>query len=583
MTNPPARLGTAPLRSSRWLSGDGEVAVSSRAAMRSVGVALRRDEARPVIGIANTASDLNPCNVPLRRLSLAVREGIEAAGGIPMEFCAMSLGEDLMKPTAMLYRNLLAIEIEEMLRANPLDGVVLLANCDKTVPGMVMGALSTDLPFLVVTGGSRPPACYAGERLGSGTDLWRYWERRRVGEIDDATWAGFEQALSMGLGACNTMGTASTMAILTEVLGLSLPGSATLASDCAEIAEHAREAGERITLLARDCLHPSEVLKRSNFENAIRVLSATGGSTNAVIHLTAMARRAGIDLSLDDFATLGASVPVVVDVEPTGTGLIGDFAVAGGVPTLCKSIAAYLDLDTGGMSGHRRGEIVATARPPGHPILLPESPKFAQGSICVVKGNLAPDGAIIRVSTAEESLQQHTGPAMVFDGYQEMLDRIDDPALALTKDSVLVLRGCGPVGGPAMPEWGMIPIPEYLRRQGVTDMVRISDARMSGTSFGTVVLHVAPEAAIGGPLALLQTGDMVCLDVKAGLLTCEVTEEELQERRLRWVPPASSDLRGWVALYCSHVSQAPLGCDFDFLQTRPGLRPSLVEPTVGRS
>lgn len=536
-----------------------------------------------MIGIANTASDLNPCNLKLHSLARACRAGVERAGGIAVEFPVMSLGEDLMKPTAMLYRNLLAMEVEETICANPLDAVILLANCDKTVPAMVMGALSTDLPFLVVTGGSRPPACLGGERIGTGTDLWRYWDRRRNGELSDAEWRQFEAAISQGLGACNTMGTASTMAILTETVGLSMPGSATLPSNSRRIVELAEAAGARSVTLARTGLRPSHLLSLASFHNAIKVLSATGGSTNAVIHLTAMARRAGISISLDDFSALGASVPVVVDVEPTGGGLIGDFAAAGGVPTLCKAIAEHLDLTPTTVSGLTIGQIAASAQGPSGVITSLDHPVCHEGAIRVVKGNLAPDGAIMRISTSDPKLLRHQGPAVVFDDYQQMLAEIDDPARGIGKDSVLILRGCGPVGGPGMPEWGMIPIPSYLRSQGVSDMVRITDGRMSGTSFGSIALHVSPEAAVGGPLALVADGDSIRLDASANLLQLLVSESELAARRSCWQPPLFREARGWPALYRKHVRQASEGCDFDFLETGLDRTPALLEPIVGRS
>lgn len=570
-------------RSGRWLLGDSEVALSSRVALRSIGLEVHKGENPPVIGIANSASDLNPCNVPLRLLGQAVRAGIEAAGGLPVEFPIMSLGEDLMKPTAMLYRNLLAIEVEEMIRANPLDAVVLLANCDKTVPGVIMGAASADLPCIVVTGGSRPAACFAGSRVGTGTDLWRYWDLYRSGDLDEDEWSAFEEAISVGLGACNTMGTASTMAILTEVLGLSMPGSATIEAGGAASIELARQAGERSVALAIQNTRPSEFLTRSSFENAIKVLSAIGGSTNAVIHLTAIAGRTNTPIDLRDFDALGASVPVVVDVEPTGKGLIGDFSNAGGVPTLLAAIAQHLELDLPSVSGKTLQEIADGAGEVKDPIRSLDNPLSKSGGFRVLWGNLAPDGAIIRTATASVELLSHEGPAIVFDNYEEMIKTIDDPSLCITSKNILVLRGCGPVGGPAMPEWGMIPIPSYLTRQGVTDMVRISDARMSGTSYGTVVLHVAPEAALGGPLALVKTGDIIKVDVERGRLKLLVDATELEQRRQQWKAPRFRDTRGWPYLYRAHVTQAPMGCDFDFLGAGDSAESGFVEPIIGRS
>lgn len=571
------------LRSSRWLVGDTEVALSSRVALRSVGLAISRDETRPVIGIANNASDLNPCNIPLDDLVQSVKEGILAAGGLPVEFPTMSLGEDLMKPTAMLYRNLLAMEIEETIRSNPLDGIVLLANCDKTVPAALMGVASADLPSIMVTGGPRPAPCFEGKRIGTGTDLWRMWDRRRSDDLTDGQWEEFEGALSCGLGSCNTMGTAATMAILTEALGMSLPGSSTIPAGDPMAKELARQAGETVVRLVLGGVRPSHFLTRPAFANAAKVLAGVGGSTNAVIHLTAIAGRTSTPLHLKDFAVWSSQVPVVVDVEPSGKGLIQDLHASGGVPAVLRSISDHLDLSTPTVSGKSLREIVGGAPLPSGVVRAVANPLRARGGFGVVWGNLAPQGAIIRVSTSSEELLKHRGPAVVFDDYETMLDTIDDPALAITAESVLVLRGCGPIGGPAMPEWGMIPIPSYLAQDGVADMVRVSDARMSGTSFGTVVLHVAPEAAVGGPLAHIRSGDIVELDVEKNSLEVLVDPEVFKERERLWRAPSFPDRRGWPYLYRQHVTQAPQGCDFDFLQAIAGEEGSFVEPVVGRS
>ncbi len=571
------------LRSSRWLVGDGEVALSSRVALRSVGLPIEMNETRPIIGVANSASDLNPCNLPLRNLAAAVIEGVVEAGGLPVEFPTMSLGEDLMKPTAMIYRNLLAMEIEETIRSNPLDGVVLLANCDKTVPAVLMGVASADLPAIVVTGGAREPASFQGRRVGTGTDLWRMWDRRRADSLSDSEWQEFELSLSCGLGACNTMGTASTMAILTEILGMSLPGSSTLPAGDGRQLEMAREAGRQAVQLVLEGKKPSHFLTEAAFSNAAKVLSAVGGSTNAVIHLIAVAGRTESRLSLERFADLARQVPVIVDVEPSGVGLIQDLNRDGGVPSILRVLGSHLDLSVPTVSGETLGEIVNRA-PAAAGVVRDEGNALrVGGGFAVLWGNLAPEGAVIRTSTASDHLLTHVGPAFVFDDYEEMLASIDDPSLGITPDSVLVLRGCGPVGGPGMPEWGMIPIPTHLARSGVTDMVRISDSRMSGTSFGTVVLHVAPEAAVGGALAQLRTGDMVRLDVPGAVVEMLVDEEEVLRRRENWSPPISKDLRGWPYLYRKHVTQAPLGCDFDFLVGIRGEGGKFREPIVGRS
>ena len=572
------------LRSDGWLSGDDEVAMAHRVALRSSGLTVGRG-GRPVIGIANSWSDLNPCNLPLRALAGAVRDGIEDAGGIPAEFGTISLGEDLMKPTAMLYRNLLAIEVEEMIRSYPLDGIVILANCDKSVPGAIMGAASADIPAVVVTGGAREPAVFRGQRIGSGTALWRLWDERRAGQVTDADWRDLEACLACGPGACNTMGTASTMALMAEALGLMIPGSSTIPAGDPAAPGAAREAGRCAVAAVGKDLCPSVVLSPAAFGNAIRVLHAAGGSTNAVIHLAAIAGRVGVPLPLDDIGRLGAGVPVLADVQPSGAGLIQDFHAAGGLPALLAELAPLLDLSPVTVTGASTGEIAAAAPAPapGGAIRRRHDPLRTGGAFAVVRGSLAPQGAVIKVSAASPELLAHRGPALVFHGYGDMRSRVDDPGLPVTSDSVLILTGCGPVGVPGMPEWGMIPIPAKLAAAGVRDMVRVTDARMSGTSFGTVFLHAAPEAAIGGPLALVRDGDLVAVDTAAGTLDLKVPAGELSRRAAAWVPPDSPHRRGWPALYRDHVLQAPEGCDLDFLRAPTPAHRRFIEPVVGRS
>jgi dihydroxy-acid dehydratase len=632
------QLRSRQLRSRTWLAGDDEVAMAHRVALASAGLHVSPAADRPVIGIANSASDLNPCNLPLRELVGPVRAGIEAAGGVGAEFPTISLGEDLMKPSAMLYRNLLAIEIEEMIRANPLDGLVILANCDKSVPGALMGAISANIPTVLVTGGARPVARFRGQRIGTGTALWRLWDERRAGRLDDAGWGELERCLNCGQGACNTMGTASTMAVLCEVLGLMVPGSASIPAGDPRAALAARQAGQlavaavlaslasaprtvtggasAVETGAGADLRPRAILTPAAFRNAIVALHAIGGSTNAVIHLAAMAGRAGVAFPLDDIRRVGADVPVLADVEPSGSGLMPDFDAAGGVPTLLRELSGLLDLRARTVSGQSIGTIAAAARPAGRALagttpagttpaeqaaadvtrtatgtdaapvgaIRPAgSPLSEGGAFGVVHGSLAPDGAIIKTSAATPELLRHRGPAVVFSGYDDMLARIDDEDLQVTADSVLVLAGCGPVGAVGMPEWGMIPIPARLVRSGVTDMVRVTDARMSGTSFGTVLLHVAPEAAVGGPLGLVRDGDPISVDISAGLLDLEVPDAELARRRAAADPPAPAHLRGWPALYARHVLQAPDGCDLDFLRAPTPAHLTFVEPVVGRS
>jgi dihydroxy-acid dehydratase len=571
------------LRSDAWFTGDDEVAMTHRVALRSSGLSVGRG-GRPVIGIANSASDLNPCNLPLRTLAGAVRQGVTEAGGIPVEFGTISLGEDLMKPTTMLYRNLLAIEIEEMIRSYPLDGIVILAGCDKTVPGAIMGAASADIPTVVVTGGARAPAYFRGERIGAGTAVWRLWDSRRAGEVSDAEWRDLEACLECGPGSCNTMGTASSMALMAEALGLMIPGSGTIPAGDAAGLTAAQEAGRCAVAAVGNGLAPSVVLSRAAFANAIRVLHAIGGSTNAVIHLTAIAGRVGVPLPLDDFARLGATVPVLADVQPSGTGLIQDFHAAGGLPALLAGLGSLIDHSPVTVTGASIGDIAAGPAPePGGAIRPLDNPLRTGGAFAVVRGSLAPDGAILKVSAASPELLRHRGPAMVFHNYDDMRRRADDPDLPVTPDSVLILTGCGPVGAPGMPEWGMIPIPAKLAAAGVRDMVRVTDARMSGTSFGTVFLHAAPEAAIGGPLALVRDGDPIAADTAAGTLDLEVPAEELSRRAASWTPPKSPHLRGWPALYRDHVLQAPEGCDLDFLRAQTPAHRRFIEPVVGRS
>jgi dihydroxy-acid dehydratase len=572
------------LRSGRWLDGDDEVALANRAALAPAGLDSGRGAHGPVIGIANSASDLNPCNLPLRKLAGTVARGVREAGGIPAEFPTISLGEDLMKPSAMLYRNLLAIEIEEMIRSHPLDGIVLLANCDKTVPGAVMGAASADIPTVLVTGGARAPAVFRGRRIGTGTDLWRLWDERRTGDLDDAGWRELEGCLGAGIGSCNTMGTASSMAILCEALGLMIPGASTIPAGDPRGIDAAAEAGRCAVAAVRDGTRPSQIMTAAAFRNAIRVLHAIGGSTNAVIHLAAMAGRVGAAFSLNDLERYGSGVPVLADVEPSGAGLIQDFDAAGGLPALLRELSPLLEPAARTVAGPTIGEVIAAARPATGVIrpLEEAAGGGAGGAFAVVRGSLAPDGAVIKTSAATPGLLRHRGPAVVFRGYEDMRRRVEDPALEVTPDSVLVLGGCGPVGA-AMPEWGMIPIPAKLAAAGVRDMVRVTDARMSGTSFGTVFLHVAPEAAVGGPLALVRDGDMISVDAAAGVLDLDVGADELARRRAAWSAPASPHLRGWPALYRAHVTQAPDGCDLDFLTAPTAAHRRFVEPVVGRS
>ena len=569
------------LRSDRWVRGDDEVALDSRVALRMGGANVNSEGGRPIVGIANSASDLNPCNQPLDQLVAPLKEGVAEAGGIAVEFPVMSLGEDLMKPSSMLYRNLLAMEIEESLRSQPLDAVIVLAACDKSIPGALMGAFSTNLPCLLVVSGPRPVAHFEGRRVGTGTDLWRLWDRRRAGDLSDEQWAELEAALTLGKGSCNTMGTASTMGGLAEALGLAWPGSTSIPAGDPRHLEIARRVGRRSVELVRDELGASHQVTAEALENATVVLSAIGGSTNAVIHLTAMARRLGLDFDLDDVDRVSRRTPVLVDVEPSGSALMEDFDTAGGFPTLFRALGDLLHPDVLLASGESTATAQSSAAAPHGVVRDLLHPINTEGAFRVVRGNLAPDGALIKRSAATSSLLSHRGPAYVIDGYEEIAKRTGAGA-ECPDDAILVLRGAGPVGGPGMPEWGMIPVPEPLLERGVTDMVRISDARMSGTSFGTVYLHASPEAAVGGTIGLVRDGDMIRADADAGVIELEVDEAELSKRRLDTRAPLSRS-RGYVDLYRRHVTQAPEGCDFDFLAQPSGQAPRLVEPVVGRS
>jgi dihydroxy-acid dehydratase len=569
------------LRSKAWFGGDDEVALENRAAMRSAGIDPGRGD-RPVIGIANTASDLNPCNLPARQVIDDVKAGVREGGGVAVEFPVMSLGEDLMKPTAMLYRDLMAVEIEETVRAYPIDGLILLVNCDKTVPGGLLGAISADVATLVVPLGPRPPATFRGRKMGSGTGLWRLWDERRSGLLDDEAWSEAEASFVCGPGACNTMGTASTMAILSEVLGFCLPGTSTAPAGSAKARAAARQAGRRIVAMVREHLVPSRLLSEEGLANSLVVLNAIGGSTNAIIHLAAIARRRGFAFDLLDVDRLGRDVPLLVDVEPNGSGLIQDFDQAGGFPTLARVLGGMLDGSQLMADGRRLKEVADGAPGPAGVIRPLERPLLEGGSFRVVKGSLAPKGAVIRRSTASLHLLRHQGRAVVLEDPAGS-DLLEEKGVRLDASSVVVLRGCGPVGTPGMPEWGMVPVPRQLLRQGISDLVRVTDARMSGTSFGTVVLHVAPEAAVGGPIALVRDGDLIELDADAGRIDLRVSEDEFARRRESWEPPLPRHRRGWPALFARHVRQAPEGCGLDFLEPETEADLGLVEPIVGRS
>ncbi len=521
---------------------------------------------RPMIGICNSWSELTPCNSHLDEVAEHVKRGVWEAGGVPLEFPAMSLGETQMLPTAMLFRNLMSMAVEESIRGNPIDGVVLLGGCDKNTPAQVMGAASVDLPTIVLSGGPKLSGTFRGTKIGSGTDAWRFSEAVRAGRMSVDDLLAAEACMSRSKGFCNTMGTASTMASLAEAMGLTLPGNAAVPAADSRRMTLAHLTGRRIVGMVREDLRLSSVLTRASFENAVRVCAAIGGSTNAVVHLLAIAGRAGVPFSLDDWDHLGRGIPLLVDLMPAGQHLMEDFHAAGGLAAVMRELGDRLDLSAPTVSGRPIGEQVAEGERFGDEVIRPlVDPVRADAGIAVLRGNLVPGGAIIKPAAATDALLRHTGPAVVFESIEDCRARIDAPDLDVEPGSVLVLKGCGPRGYPGMPEVGNLPIPRKLLEQGVTDMVRVSDARMSGTAYGTVVLHAAPEAAAGGPLALVRDGDRITLDVDGRTLTLGVSDEELARRRAAWSPPPPPQPRGYVKLYVDHVLQADRGADLDFL------------------
>jgi len=565
--NQPTDPASGGLRSSQWFGGDGRNGFVHRSWIRNEGFGEELFDGRPVIGIANSFSELTPCNAHLRTVAAAVKRGVLLAGGFPLEFPVMSLGETLLRPTAMLFRNLMAMEVEESLRANPLDGVVLLSGCDKTTPASLMAAASVDLPAVVVTGGPMLNGKFRGKDIGSGTAVWQMTEQFRAGQLSAADLTEAESCMSRSAGHCMTMGTASTMACMAEALGMSLPGAAAIPAADSRRLLIAQRSGQRIVEMVRENLRPSAILTRAAFENAVAVNAAIGGSTNATVHLIAIAGRAGVPLSLDDFDQIGRRVPLLVDLMPSGRFLMEDFYYAGGLPALMAELGDLLHTDHVTITGQPVRENIAEAdcwnREVIRTVAEPLQPP-GNGTV-VLRGSLCPDGAVLKVSAASAHLLRHRGRAVVFDSIEEYVAAAEDEDLAVDADSVLVVRGSGPKGYPGFPEVGNPPIPRKLLESGVTDMLRISDARMSGTGYGTCVLHVAPEAAAGGPLALVRTGDEIELDVPARRLDLLVDDDVLASRRASWAPPPPHAERGWVRLYTDHVQQADRGADLDFL------------------
>ncbi len=565
------------LRSYRWLGRDDLRAFGHRSRLRQMGYDRADWVSRPVIGVLNTWSDINACHGHLRERAEEVKRGVLQAGGFPIELPAMSLAEPFVKPSTMLYRNFLAMECEELLRSHPIDGAVLMGGCDKTTPGLIMGAISMGLPAIYVPAGPMLRGNWRGHTLGSGSDVWKYWDEKRAGNIGDAEWNEIEGGIARSFGTCMVMGTAATMMAITEALGLSLPGASSIPAPDANHPRMCAAAGRRIVDMVWEDLTPEQILTPAAFDNAIRVHMALGGSTNAIIHVIAMARRAGIALDMQRFDEISRQVPVIANITPSGKYLMEDFFYAGGLRALMGEMRDLLDLSCITVTGCTLGENIA-----GSKVHLPDvihalsAPLYPEGATAVLTGNLAPRGCVMKPAAADPRFLRHRGKAIAFENYDHMAREVERDDLDVTPDHVLVLKNSGPKGGPGMPEWGMLPIPKKLLKTGVRDMVRISDARMSGTSYGACILHVAPESFVGGPLALVRTGDDIEIDVAARKIHLHVGDEELARRQAAWKPPPPRYERGYGAMYSQHIGQADEGCDFDFLEGRA----PIAEPEI---
>jgi len=576
----PAVKQAAELRSARWFGPADLRSFGHRSRAMQMGYSPEEWQGKPIIAIVNTWSDLQPCHAHFKQRVDDVKRGILMAGGFPVELPALSVSESYVKPTTMMYRNMLAMETEELLRSHPVDGAVLMGGCDKTTPGLLLGATSMNIPAVFLPAGPMLRGNFQGKFLGSGSDSWKYWDELRAGKITQDDWQGVEAGIARSYGTCMTMGTASTMTAIAEAVGMVLPGGSSVPAADAGHIRLASESGRRIVEMVWEDLTPQKIQTRPAFENAIAVAMAMGCSTNAIIHLIAMARRANCDIGLDDFERYSRRVPVIGNVRPTGsTYLMEDFFYAGGIKGLMNQMREHLHLDCLTVTGKTLGENIEGAKVFNDDVIRPlDKAIYGEGSLAVLKGNLAPDGCVIKPAAMEQRFLKHSGPALVFDDYPSMKKAVDDETLDVTADHVLVLRNAGPQGGPGMPEWGMLPMPKKLLKEGHRDMLRLSDARMSGTSYGACILHVAPEAYIGGPLALLQTGDIVSIDVDARSIRMEVSDEELARRRAQWVPPPVRFERGYGWVFTKHIQQANEGCDFDFLKTDFGAPVS--EPVI---
>jgi len=555
------------LRSHRWFGESDMRGFGHHSRAAQMGYSREDYQGKPVIAIINTWSDINTCHTHFRQRAEEVKRGVLQAGGFPLEMPAIALAEVFQKPTTMLYRNLLAMETEELLRSYPVDGCVLMGGCDKTTPAMLMGALSMNLPAIFMPAGPMLAGHFRDQKLGSGSDVWKFWAEKRAGNLTDAQWRGIEEGIARSPGHCMTMGTASTMTSAAEAMGFTLPGAVSIPAADSRHGRMAAETGRRIVAMVWEDLKPRDIATAGAIDNAITTILALGGSTNAVVHMVAVARRAGVPLTIDRFDALARRTPLIANLRPAGKYLMEDFFYAGGLRALLTEIADLLSLSERTANGRTLGENIAGAEIFDRDVILPrDRPLVAKDSLAVLRGNLAPNGAVIKPAAAEAHLLKHTGPAVVFADYNDMAARIDDPALPITKDSVIVLQNAGPLGAPGMPEWGQLPIPKKLLAEGVRDMLRISDARMSGTSYGACVLHVAPESFVGGPLAFVRDGDLIELDVAARKLELKVPDDELARRRAAWTKPAPRYARGFGALYQQHIRQADEGCDFDFLE-----------------
>ena len=578
--SPASRIPPENLRSARWFGPADLRSFGHRSRAMQMGYAPEEWTGKPIIAIVNTWSDLQPCHVHFKQRVDDVKRGVLMAGGFPVELPALSVSESYVKPTSMLYRNMLAMETEELLRSHPIDGAVLMGGCDKTTPGLLLGATSMDLPAIFLPAGPMLRGNWQGRTLGSGSDSWKYWDELRAGKITDQDWLGVEGGIARSYGTCMTMGTASTMTAIAEAVGMVLPGGSSIPAADAGHIRLASESGRRIVDMVWEDLKPSRIQTRHAFENAIAVAMAMGCSTNAIIHLIAMARRAGQDIGLDDFERASRLVPVIGNVRPSGNQyLMEDFFYAGGIRALMHTIRDHLHLDCLTVTGRPLAESIEGAKTYNADVIRPlDNPIYGEGSLAVLYGNLAPDGCVIKPAAMDQRFLKHSGPALVFDDYPSMKKAVDDETLDITPDHVMVLRNAGPQGGPGMPEWGMLPMPKKLLKEGHRDMLRLSDARMSGTSYGACVLHITPESWIGGPLALLKTGDIITLDVPNRTIRMDVSEEELATRRAAWTAPAKRYERGYGMMFSQHIQQANEGCDFDFLRTEYGA--PVPEPVI---